>query len=127
MSPRSRILVVDDDRSLVRLAERVLQKEGFDVLTAFDGLEGLQKLQDKKPDLIILDIIMPKLDGFRVLELVRQCSNVPVIMLTTECEVTTSRDALALGADDYVTKPFRARELVARVRAKLRRTAIGAP
>jgi two-component system response regulator VicR len=122
MDPRRTILIVDDDHSLVQLVGGILRKEGFDILTAFDGLEGLQKAREEQPDLVILDLVMPKLNGFQALEQLRMSSNVPVIILTTECAVTTSRNALALGADDYIRKPFSARELAARVRAKLRRT-----
>ena len=124
MRLKPRILIIDDDHSLVRLAEGILIKEGFDVLTAFNGLEGLKKAQKGKPDLIILDIVMPETDGFRVLELLRQRTNIPVIMLTAEQELDTSCDALTLGADDYIRKPFRANQLLARVRAKLRRAAV---
>jgi len=89
---------------------------------AANGSSELALLEEWKPDLVILNIIMPGMDGFQVLDLIRQRSNIPVIMLTARREVTTLHDALALGADDYVRKPFATRELVARVRAKLRRT-----
>ena len=82
---------------------------------------ALALLEKRRPDLVILDIVMPGLDGFQVLDMIRQHSNVPVIILTGRCEVTTVRDALALGADDYVRKPFSTLELLARIRAKLRR------
>jgi len=116
------ILVVDDDIEILEMLRRTLELEGFDVATAADGRSALTILEDSGPDLVILDIIMPEIDGFQVLEITRQRSNVPVIMLTGKCEVDSLRDALALGADDYVKKPFRPRELLARVRAKLRRT-----
>jgi len=96
--------------------------EGYDVITASDGSSALELLEEYKPELVILDIMMPGLDGFQVLDLIRKRSNVPVIMVTARGEVTSLRDALVLGADDYVRKPFSVRELVARVRAKLRRT-----
>ena len=125
-SPESKrrmlILVVDDDIEILEMLRRTLELEGFDVATAADGRSALTILEDSGPDLVILDIIMPEIDGFQVLEITRQRSNVPVIMLTGKCEVDSLRDALALGADDYVKKPFRPRELLARVRAKLRRT-----
>ncbi len=124
-SRKSRILIVDDNRSVVRLAERALQKEGYDVITAFDGLDGLRKVKEEKPDLIILDIVMPELNGFQVLGLVRQHTKTPVIMLTTECNMDSVKSTLALGADDYVVKPFSARDLLARVREKLGRTSAG--
>lgn len=126
-SPKTRILIVDDNRSVVRLAERALQKEGYDVITAFDGLEGLRKAQEEKPGLIILDIVMPELDGFQVLGLVRQHTRTPVIMLTAECDMDSVKNTLALGADDYVLKPFSTRDLLARVREKLGRTMLGVP
>jgi len=124
MRQKPRILIIDDDHSLIRLTEHILSKEGFDVLTALDGLEGLQKAQKEEPDLVILDIVMPEPDGFQVLELLRQRTNIPVIMLTAEQELDTSCNALSLGADDYIMKPFHANQLLARVRAKLRRSTI---
>ncbi|MEE9398702.1 MAG: response regulator [Dehalococcoidales bacterium] len=116
---KSRILIVDDDRSLVQLTVQALQKVGFDVLTAFDGLEGLRKAQEEKPDLIILDTIMPELNGLQVLSSVRRNSNVPVTMLTERSEVDLLKKAMALGADSYVIKPFSINDLLARVQAKL--------
>ena len=124
---KGRILIVDDNRSLVLLAERALQKEGYNAITAFDGLEGLRKVRDEKPDLIILDIIMPELDGFQVLDLIRQHSNIPVIMLTSTGEVEAVKRTLALGADDYVVKPVKTKELLARVQTKLAREEAGTP
>ena len=114
-----RVLIVDDTKSLVRLAERALQKEGLEVATAFDGLDGLRKAKDEKPDLIILDIILPELDGFQVLEQVRQQSSVPVIMLTADSDAEAVRTSLRLGADGYVVKPVTTTELLARVREQL--------
>jgi len=118
---RMLILVVDDDTEILEMLRRILELEGFDVATATDGRSALTTLEDSGPDLVILDIIMPELDGFQFLDITRQRSNVPVIMLTGKCEAESLRDALALGADDYVKKPFNPRELLARVRAKLRR------
>ena len=126
-NPKSRILIVDDNRSTVRLAERILQKDGYDVITAFDGLEGLRKAREEKPDLIILDIIMPELNGFQVLALVRQHTKAPVIILTAEHDIDSVKTTLALGADDYVVKPFSTRNLLARVREELGRTTLGVP
>lgn len=124
MKRRELILVVDDDVEILRILTRSLELEGYDVTTAADGRSALATLDDSKPDLVILDIVMPELDGFQVLDLMRQRSNVPVIMLTAKSEVDSMRDAMALGADDYVRKPFHIRVLVARVRAKLRRTRV---
>jgi len=115
------ILTVDDDEEMLRMLTRILELEGYDVAIAADGRAAVTMLEEYKPDLIILDIMMPEMDGFQVLDIIRQRSNIPVIMLTARCEVTTLRDALVLGADDYVRKPFHARELLARIGAKLRR------
>jgi len=115
------IMVVDDEQAILRLLSRTLEPEGYGVVTAADGGSALHLLQEYRPDLVILDIMMPGLNGFEVLDLIRQRSNIPVIMLTARGEVTTLRDALALGADDYVRKPFGRGELLARIRAKLRR------
>ena len=124
MKKRPNIMVVDDDLEMLRLLERTLELEGYGVTLAADGSSALALLRDCEPDLVILDIIMPGPDGFQVLDLIRQRSNIPVIMLTARCEVTSLDKALALGADDYVRKPFRPLELVARVQAKLRRAAL---
>jgi len=122
MKKHSSIMVIDDEQAILRLLKRTLEPEGYDVVTANGGVSAFLLMEERRPDLVILDIMMPGLDGFRVLELIRQRSNVPVIMLTARGEVTTVRDALGLGADDYVRKPFHTRELLARIRAKLRRT-----
>ena len=114
-------MVVDDEQAILRLLNRTLEPEGYGVILADNGSSALALLEEHTPDLVILDIMMPGLDGFQVLDLIRQRSNIPVIMLTSKTEVTTLRDALALGADDYVRKPFGTRELLARIRAKLRR------
>ncbi len=121
MKKRPCIMVVDDEQAVLRLLSRTLEPEGYGVVVAADGRSALELLEEHYPDLVILDIMMPGLDGFQVLNLIRQRSNVPVIMLTARCEVTALRDALSLGADDYVRKPFRTQELLARIRAKLRR------
>ncbi len=121
MKKHTCIMVVDDEQAILRMLTRTLEPEGYDVAVAADGSSALELLEDCRPDLVILDIMMPGLDGFQVLNLIRQRSNVPVIMLTARREVTTLRDALVLGADDYVRKPFGRGELLARIRAKLRR------
>jgi len=115
------ILVIEDEQDMLQLLRRILESEGYSVILAVDGTYGMTLLRETKPGLVLLDIMMPGLDGFQVLDLIRQRSNVPVIMLTARREVTTVRDTLALGADDYVRKPFHTRELLARIRAKLRR------
>jgi DNA-binding response OmpR family regulator len=119
---RRRILVVDDEERMVRFIRMNLEHDGFQVSEAFNGKQAIQKIRDVTPDLILLDVMMPDLDGFEVLETVREVSNVPVIMLTAKGEEDDRVRGLELGADDYVTKPFSPRELVSRVKAVLRRT-----
>src|SRR5512137_2932643 len=119
---RRRILVVDDEERMVRFIRMNLEHDGFQVAEAFNGKQALQKLRDVTPDLILLDIMMPDLDGFEVLEMIREITSVPVIMLTAKGEEDDRVRGLELGADDYVTKPFSPRELVSRVKAVLRRT-----
>ncbi len=119
------ILVIDDDREVLVLLIRALEMEGYGVVTTGNGGLVLTLLEKYRPSLVLLDVRLPELSGFQVLNGIRQCSNVPVIMLSAKCEVTAVRDALALGADDYVRKPFRIRELLARIRAKLRRVECG--
>jgi DNA-binding response OmpR family regulator len=121
MEKRKSILVIDDDEWLLKMLTLALNVEGYDVVVSTDGEAVLDLMADKEPSLIILDIMMPKFDGFQVLALIRQKSNMPVIMLSGRREAIDVRDALALGADDYLRKPFSVYELIARVRAKLRR------
>ncbi len=121
MKKRPLIMAVDDEEALLKLLRVNLSLDGFDVVTASNGISALELLEEYQPQLVLLDIMMPGLDGFQVLELIRQRCNIPVIMLTARCEETTVRDTLVLGADDYVTKPFSLLELEARIRAKLRR------
>lgn len=116
-----RILVADDDREIVRLVRSYLEKAGFTVSVAYDGQEALFIARESKPDLVILDLMMPRIDGLDVHRALRRESDVPVIMLTARIEEADKLVGLELGADDYVTKPFSPRELVARVRAVLRR------
>lgn len=117
------IMVVDDEEEIRKLVSRTLTLEGFDVATASDGISALALMKERKPDLVVLDIIMPGLDGFQVLEHMRKTSDVPVLILTGKCETNSLQQTLAAGADDYVKKPFSTRVLVARIRAKLRRAA----
>jgi DNA-binding response OmpR family regulator len=119
---RRRILVVDDEERMVRFIRMNLEHDGFQVSEAFNGKQAIQKLRDVTPDLILLDVMMPDLDGFEVLETIREITNVPVIMLTAKGEEDDRVRGLEGGADDYVTKPFSPRELVSRVKAVLRRT-----
>lgn len=119
---RRRILVVDDEERMVRFIRLNLEHDGYLVSEAFNGKQAIQKLREALPDLILLDVMMPDLDGFEVLEMVREISNVPIIMLTAKGEEDDRIKGLEKGADDYVTKPFSPRELVSRVKAVLRRT-----
>lgn len=116
------ILVVDDEKRLVALVGEYLQQAGFRVITAFDGQEALKIARLEKPDLIILDIMMPEMNGYEFMQIHRKEMNTPIILLTARVEDEEKVVGLELGADDYVTKPFRPRELVARVRSVLRRT-----
>lgn len=117
-----RILVVDDEERMVRFIRLNLEHDGFRVLDAYNGSQAINKIRTNMPDLVLLDIMMPDLDGFEVLKIIRETSSVPVIMLTAKGEEDDRVRGLELGADDYVTKPFSPRELVSRVRAVLRRT-----
>lgn len=116
------ILVVDDEERMARFIRLNLEHDGFHVMEAYRGMQAIQALRDALPDLILLDVMMPDLDGFEVLKMIREVSTVPVIMLTAKGEEDDRVHGLELGADDYVTKPFSPRELVSRVRAVLRRT-----
>ncbi|MBE3574999.1 MAG: response regulator transcription factor [Firmicutes bacterium] len=116
-----KVLVVDDEPAIVELIKYHLEKEGFEALVAYDGAEGLAKARSEHPDLIILDVMLPKMDGFAVCQTIRQEQTVPIILLTAKGEEFDKVFGLQLGADDYVTKPFSYRELLARVKALLRR------
>ena len=117
-----RILVIDDDVELAGLLKEFLQREGFQADFAHDGRTGLERALTGSPDLVVLDVMLPGLDGFEVLRRLRQSSRVPVVMLTARGEDVDRIVGLELGADDYLPKPFNPRELVARIRAVLRRT-----
>lgn len=119
-----RVLVVDDERAIVDILCFNLKKEGYEILSANDGEEGLALALAEKPDLILLDIMMPKLDGLQVCRKIREKMNTPIIMLTARAEEVDKVLGLELGADDYVTKPFSIRELMARVKANLRRQVV---
>ena len=116
------VLIVDDQPDIVRLVRDYLERAGFGVLTAADGEQALQIARSSHPDLVILDLTLPRLDGLDVARALRRDGDVPIIMLTARTEESDRVAGLELGADDYVTKPFSAREMVARVRAVLRRT-----
>ena len=118
---KKRILVVDDEPRMRRFVRMNLDLEGYDVIEADNGLAALSKVRDEMPDLVLLDVAMPELDGFETLEHIREVSAVPVIMLTVKSDEEDRIRGLDLGADDYVTKPFSPRELLSRIRAVLRR------
>ena len=116
------VLIVDDQPDIVRLVRDYLERGGFEVLSAGDGEEALQMARREHPDLVILDLTLPRMDGLDVARALRRDGDLPIIMLTARTEESDRVAGLELGADDYVTKPFSAREIVARVRAVLRRT-----
>lgn len=124
---RKMILVVDDEPRLIEAVSLNLELEGFDVISASNGYEALRKLSEHMPDLVVLDGMMPEMDGFQTLKELRELSTVPVIMLTVLGEETDKIRGLELGADDYMTKPFSPKELVSRVKAMLRRAEMPAP
>ncbi|HEX8993260.1 MAG TPA: response regulator transcription factor [Anaerolineales bacterium] len=121
------IMVVDDEKRLVSLVQSYLNQAGYHVVTAFNGREALGVAEREKPDLIILDLMMPEMDGHEFVETYRRRHHTPIIMLTARVEEESEVIGLDLGADDYVTKPFRPRELMARVRAVLRRSGQAEP
>jgi two-component system KDP operon response regulator KdpE len=121
MTERSRILVVDDEPQLTRVLRTGLKSRGYDVRAAADGLTGFETFRDWHPDLVITDLAMPNVDGLELCRRLRAISQVPIIVLSAKGEETTKVEALDLGADDFVTKPFGIDELLARVRASLRR------
>lgn len=117
-----KILIIEDEKSISDIIKFNLTKEGFAVETAFDGQEGFEKAISEKPDLILLDIMLPIMDGFAVCRKIREKSNVPILMLTAKEEEVDKVLGLELGADDYITKPFGMRELIARIKANIRRS-----
>lgn len=116
------ILVIDDDRNIVELVKLYLSNEGYNVEVAHTGREGLRKFAQLNPSLVLLDLMLPELDGYEVCRQIRRDSNIPIIMMTARGDDIDTIVGLELGADDYVAKPFNTRELVARVKAVLRRT-----
>lgn len=119
-----RILAVDDDRNNLKMVAFLLSEEGYDVLTADDGVKGLHLVETESPDLVILDVMMPQMDGLEVCRRIRQAMDVPIIILSAKGETTDKVLGLELGADDYLPKPFEPSELLARVRAVLRRSEV---
>ena len=128
MEQKKRVLIVEDEKNIVDIIRFNLTRENFEVLEAYDGEAGLALARAEKPDLILLDVMMPKMMGFDVCKALRdEGDNVPVIILTAREEEEDKILGLEIGADDYITKPFSMRELIARVRANIRRTAMSAP
>lgn len=119
---KGKVMVADDDKNIAELLRLYLEKEGYQVVIASDGEEALAKFGPENPDIVLLDIMMPKLDGWQVLREIRKKSNCPIIMLTAKGETFDKVLGLELGADDYVVKPFDSKEIVARIKAVLRRT-----
>ena len=128
MDRQKTILIVEDEKNIVDILRFNLQREGYRTWEAYDGEDGLSKAQAEKPDLILLDVMLPKMNGFEVCRALREAGdNVPVIILTAREEETDKVLGLEIGADDYITKPFSMRELIARVGANTRRTSMAAP
>lgn len=119
-----KILIIEDEKHIVDILKHNLKKEGFSTIEAYDGEQGLEMGLNEDPDLILLDIMLPKMDGFAVCRMLRQSVNTPIIMLTAREEEVDKVLGLELGADDYITKPFSQRELIARIKANLRRNSI---
>jgi len=117
-----RILIVDDELAILKLLRANLEANGFETIAAVDGAEALQTVERELPDLVILDIIMPKMDGFEVCRRLREWSQIPIIMLSVRGDMQDKVECFNLGADDYITKPFSAEELIARVKSVLRRS-----
>lgn len=121
MDEKQTILVVDDDKEIVKVLSRLLELEGYRVISAYNGMEALELLMDQRIHLILMDVMMPKLDGLSTLMEIRRKRNIPVIILSAKTEESDKVLGLSMGADDYVSKPFRTAELMARVRSQLRR------
>ena len=118
------VLIVEDDRNIADLLRLYLEKEGYEVCIAYDGLKGLEKFREAKPDLVLLDVMLPGMDGWGVCRSIRQDSKTPIIMLTAKSETEDKVSGLKQGADDYITKPFEMREVLARIEAVLRRSGL---
>lgn len=116
-----KILIVDDEKAIVDILNHNLKREGYETLQAYDGEEAIKIMKSDNPDLVLLDVMLPKMDGFSVCKVIRQTTNIPIIMVTAKEDVVDKVIGLELGADDYITKPFSVREVVARVKANLRK------
>ncbi|MBC7237024.1 MAG: response regulator transcription factor [Chloroflexi bacterium] len=122
MAAKAKLLLIDDDQTLIKALEIYLSRANYEVHSAYNGAEGLRKLYELKPDLVVLDVMMPQLDGWETCRRIRDMSTVPIIMLTSKVQETDRIKGLRMGADDYVPKPFSLKELEARIDAVLRRT-----
>lgn len=118
---QTKVLIVDDDVNIAELIRLCLEKEGYMTIVANDGMKAIEKFKSEAPNLVLLDVMMPKVDGWQVCREIRRVSNIPIIMLTAKGDTFDKVLGLELGADDYITKPFSVRELMARVKANLRR------
>ncbi|MDD2212958.1 MAG: response regulator [Oscillospiraceae bacterium] len=118
----AKILIVDDEQNIVDILDDNLKRDGYETLTAYDGAAAIEKVRDEKPDLVLLDCMLPKMNGFDVCRVIRKTSQIPILMLTAKSEEIDKVLGLELGADDYITKPFSIREVLARVKAQLRRS-----
>lgn len=118
---RQRILVVEDDEDIIKLLKLYLENDGYDVITCTNGVDALEILKNMKIDLAVLDIMMPKMDGYELTKRIRQLSNLPVIILSAKNEISDKILGLSIGADDYMTKPFNPLEIIARIKSNLRR------
>mgnify|MGYP000765447937 FL=1 len=127
MEQKKTVLIVEDEKNIVDIIAFNLKKEGYTVITAADGEEGVQKAMEENPDLILLDIMLPKMDGFEVCQHIREFSNMPIVMLTAKGDDMDKILGLEYGADDYITKPFNILEVKARIKAIMRRTAASQP
>ena len=116
-----KILIVDDEKNIVDILNHNLKREGYETVQAYDGEEAVEKTKSEKPDLVLLDVMLPKMDGFSVCKTIRQTSNIPIIMVTAKEDIVDKVIGLELGADDYITKPFSVREVLARVKSNLRK------
>ena len=116
-----KVLIVDDEKAIVDILNHNLKREGYDTVVAYDGEEAIEVYKREKPDLVLLDVMLPKMDGFSVCKRIRQLANIPIIMVTAKEDVVDKVIGLELGADDYITKPFSVREVIARVKANLRK------
>lgn len=116
-----KILIVDDEKAIVDILNHNLKREGYVTLQSYDGEDAISMVEKEKPDLVLLDVMLPKVDGFTVCKLIRQKTNIPIIMVTAKEDVVDKVIGLELGADDYITKPFSVREVMARVKANLRK------